>query len=84
VAEGGKAGIEVKGRAQAGDVELTENESAKACNLRDGYSLYVVYSCATAQPRICRVREAFGALLARAKGGVTIEEREVIEAAEEG
>jgi len=80
--DGGKLGIEVKGRAQVGDVELSENEWARACNLRNGYWLYVVYQCATAQPRIFRVRNPFGALLARAKGGVVIDEQAIVRAAE--
>lgn len=80
---GGRLGIEVKGRAQVGDVELSENEWSRACNLRDGYWLYVVYGCASAQPQLLRVRDPFGALLVRAKGGVVINEREVIGAAEE-
>jgi len=42
--------IEVKGRAGIGDVEITENEWAKACNLRDRYWLYVAFNCASSQP----------------------------------
>ena len=41
----GQKGIEVKGRAGIGDVELTENEWAKACNERERYWLYVVFDC---------------------------------------
>ena len=54
---GGRRAIEVKGRAGTGDIELSENEWAKACNLRDGYWLYVVYDCATARPRLVRARD---------------------------
>ncbi len=57
--------IEVKGRTGAGDVELSENEWARACNLRGGYWLYAVYDCATPRPRLVRVRDPFGKLLAR-------------------
>src|SRR5205823_1808493 len=39
--------IEVKGRAVSGDVFLTDNEWAKAANLRDRYWLYVVLGCAS-------------------------------------
>ena len=74
--------IEVKGRAAIGDVELTENEWAKACNLRDRYWLYVVFDCATPQPRLLRVQDPFGKLLFKAKGGVIIDEKEILEAAE--
>ena len=49
--------IEVKGRARDGAVEITDNEWAAACNLRDKYWLYVVFDCATPHPRLVRVRE---------------------------
>jgi hypothetical protein len=52
---GEERAIEVKGRAAIGDSELTENEWAKACNLRDRYWLYVVYECASPHPRLLRV-----------------------------
>ena len=64
--------IEVKGRAGTGDVEVTANEWARAANLRDGYWLYVVYDCATPAPRLVRVRDPFGSLLAKAKGSVLL------------
>ncbi len=80
--DGSRLAIEVKGRAQVGEIELSENEWAKACNLRDDYWLYVVYHCASSGPQLHRVRDPFGALVARAKGGVVIEESEVIRAAE--
>ena len=75
-------GIEVKGRAGIGDVELTENEWAKACNERQRYWLYVVFDCGTAHPRLLRVRDPFGKLIVKAKGSVSIEERALFEAAE--
>ena len=59
--------IEVKGRARTGDIELSENEWAKACNLREGYWLYAVYDCATPRPRLVRVRNPFAKLLARSR-----------------
>ncbi|HXF50747.1 MAG TPA: helicase-related protein [Dehalococcoidia bacterium] len=74
--------IEVKGRRGVGDVELTENELAKAANLRDTYWLYVVYDCAAMNPRLLRVRDPFGRLLFKARGGVIIGEQAVFEAAE--
>ena len=64
---GTRRAIEVKGRARTGDVELSDNEWAKACNLRDGYWLYAVYDCATPRPRLVRVRDPFGKLLARSR-----------------
>ncbi len=63
--DGNRRAIEVKGRAGTGDIELSENEWAKACNLRGGYWLYVAYDCATARPRLVRVRDPFAKLLAR-------------------
>jgi hypothetical protein len=66
-ATGDRRAIEVKGQARAGDVELSDNEWAKACNLRDGYWLYAVYDCATPRPRLARVRDPFGKLLVRTR-----------------
>ena len=74
--------IEVKGRAAIGDIELTENEWAKSCNLREKYWLYVVFDCGTPTPRLVRVQDPFRKLVANAKGGVIIDEREIIAAAE--
>jgi len=80
--DGERLAIEVKGRARRGEIELSENEWAKACNLRDGYWLYVVYRCASSRPQLHRVRDPFGALIARNKGGVIIDEQTIINAAE--
>ena len=77
----GRRAIEVKGRANTGDVEVSANEWARAANLRDGYWLYAVYDCATPAPRMVRVRDPFGNLLAKAKGSVLISSREVTAAA---
>jgi hypothetical protein len=57
--------IEVKGRAGAGNVEVTDNEWARACNLREDYWLYVVYHCGTSRPQLVRVQDPFGRLLVR-------------------
>ena len=76
--------IEVKGRAGSGGIEMSENEWAKACNLRAEYWLYVVYDCATPRPRLVRVCDPFGKLLVRSRPSVayTITPSAVIEAAE--
>jgi hypothetical protein len=74
--------IEVKGRAGTGDVEVSANEWAKACNMRDGYWLYAVYDCATRMPRLVRVQDPFGRLLAKAKGSVLIGATEILNAGE--
>ena len=74
--------IEVKGRAAVGDIEVSENEWARACNLRNQYWLYVVYNCAGSYPRLVRIQDPFRKLLVKAKGGVVIDEREIFEAGE--
>ena len=63
----GERGIEVKGRVGVGEVELTENEWVKACNQRDRYWLYVVFDCGTSHPRLLRVQDPFGKLIAKAQ-----------------
>ena len=78
----GQKGIEVKGRAGIGDVELTENEWAKACNERQRYWLYVVFDCGTAHPRLLRVRDPFGKLIVKAKGSVWIDDVAIFQAAD--
>jgi len=78
-----KRAIEVKGRAGMGDVEVLENEWAKACNMRDGYWLYAVFNCATPNPQLERVQDPFGSLLARVKGSVLISHAKIREAAVE-
>jgi hypothetical protein len=74
--------IEVKGRAGIGDVELTENEWVKACNLQDRYWLYVVYNCAGHNPQLLRIQNPFRNLLFRPKGGVIIDEQAILQVAE--
>jgi SNF2 family DNA or RNA helicase len=78
----GKRAIEVKGRANTGDIEVSANEWAKACNMRRGYWLYAVYNCATPGPRLVRVQDPFGNLLAKAKGSMLINAGQVVEAGE--
>ncbi|MBW1953897.1 MAG: DUF3883 domain-containing protein, partial [Deltaproteobacteria bacterium] len=36
-------------------MEISENEWARACNLREDYWLYVVYDCASPNPRLLRI-----------------------------
>lgn len=80
--DGKRRAIEVKGRAGIGDVEVTENEWARACILRGEYWLHVVYDCGTPYPRLCRVQDPFGRLLAKAKGSVLLDSRDVLGAQE--
>ncbi len=78
-----KRSIEVKGRAETGNIEVTANEWAKACNMRQDYWLYAVYGCATPSPRLIRVQDPFGNLLAKAKGSVLIGEKQINEASDQ-
>ena len=82
--EAQRRSIEVKGRADRGSVEMSDNEWAKACNLRADYWLYVVYDCATPRPRLVRVRDPFAKLLVRSRASIayTITPSAVMEAAE--
>ncbi len=81
---GEERAIEVKGRAGSGNVEMSENEWARACNLRDEYWLYVVFDCATPHPRLVRVRDPFAKLLVHSRASIacTITPGAVMEAAE--
>ena len=76
--------IEVKGRAGAGSVEVSDNEWAKACNLGAEYWLYVVYDCATPRPRLHRVQHPFAKLLLRSRQSLThtVARSAIIKAAE--
>ena len=63
---------------------MSDNEWAKACNLRSDYWLYVVFDCGTLRPRLLRVRDPFGKLLARGRESLiyNISPSELIEASE--
>lgn len=76
--------VEVKGRSGYGSIELTDNEWARACNLREGYWLYVVFDCATPHPRLARIRDPFGKLIAKSHQttAFTITAADLMEAAE--
>jgi hypothetical protein len=63
-------------------VKLSENEWAKACNERNRYWLYAAFDCGTPHPRLLRVRDPFGKLIVKAKGGVRIDETAIFDAAE--
>ena len=87
--------IEVKGRRGTGEIEVTDNEWARACNLRADYWLYAVYHCATPTPQMVRVQNPFEKLLVRSftktqvvetvreVGGVRIAHAQVMEVGEE-
>ena len=74
--------IEVKGRVETGDIELTENEWAKAINLRGRYWLYAVFDCGSGSPRLVRVQDPFGKLVARSKAGFVVSAKSILDAAE--
>ena len=82
--DGQRRAIEVKGRAHGGEIDVSDNEWARACNLRDSYWLYAAYDCATASPRLVRVQDPFVSLLVKARGGVVINESDVVAAAASG
>jgi len=65
--DGSERAIEVKGRAQRGDIDISENEWGAACNHRSKYWLYVVYDCAGDHPRLFRIQDPFGKLIAKAQ-----------------
>jgi hypothetical protein len=65
-----------------GDVEVSENEWAKACTLRERYWLYAVFGCGTSRPQLARVRDPFGTLLVRERGSVIVTGSSIREAAQ--
>jgi hypothetical protein len=79
---GEERAIEVKGRVAISTIEVSENEWARACNLKERYWLYVVFNSASPRPQLLRVQDPFGKLLAKTKGGVLIDEAETIKSAE--
>jgi superfamily II DNA or RNA helicase len=79
---GEELAIEVKGRAGVGDVDISENEWAKACNLRAQYWLYVVFDCASSNPSLVRVQDPWEKLIAAVRGYV-LEAGELMKVAEE-
>ena len=74
--------IEVKGRADRGPVEMTANEYARACNLRQEYWLYAVHGCGESCPTLLRVQDPFEKLLFKATGAMTVNLAQLLEAAD--
>ena len=82
---GGKVrSIEVKGRSGRDAVRMELNEWRQACNLGEGYWLYVVFGCATPAPQLYRVQDPFRNLLAseHAATAFTITAGNIVEAAD--
>ena len=80
--DGGKRHIEVKGRAGRAEIRMEDNEWRAACHLGDEFWLYVVYSCATSNPQLVRIRDPFNRLLAEITTRLRISVTEVMGAAE--
>jgi len=76
--------IEVKGLAGIGEIQVTDNEWARACNLREDYWLYVVYNCATSTPQMVRVQDPFDKLLVRPFTRIQTTESTIISTQEVG
>jgi superfamily II DNA or RNA helicase/DNA-binding XRE family transcriptional regulator len=79
---GEERAIEVKGRGESGEVELTDNEWARACNLRERYWLYAVFDCGTVKPQLLRVQDPFAKLVAKVRGSVMVAYADIAKAAE--
>jgi hypothetical protein len=73
----------VKGRARKGDINISDNEWARACNERAGYWLHVVFDCATPAPRLVRVQDPFARLLTKA-GGFILNDADILAIGETG
>ena len=83
--DGDVRNIEVKGRAGQSAVQLELNEWKQACHLGDRYWLYVVFDCATPDPRLVRVRDPFRRLLAKSResSAWVVSAQSLIDAAEQ-
>ena len=75
--------IDVKCRDGSGGMEVCQNDCAKACNLPDRSWHYMAFDCAPPRPRLVKVQDPFGKLLAKANGSVLSGETEILMAATE-
>jgi superfamily II DNA or RNA helicase/DNA-binding XRE family transcriptional regulator len=75
--DGSERAIEVKGRAQTGAIEISDNEWGAACNLKKNYWLYVVFDCSSPLPRLKPVNDPWSRLMAQARG-YQISESEIL------
>jgi hypothetical protein len=75
--DGSERAIEVKGRAQTGDIDISENEWSAACNLREKYWLYIVFDCGTSNPKLLRLRDPWNKLMAKACGYI-LDSKEIL------
>jgi hypothetical protein len=70
------------GRAQVATpayAELTENKRKRRSSLRDRYRLYLVFACGALNSRLLRVNGPSHKLTATTRGGVIIDEQEIVE-----
>jgi superfamily II DNA or RNA helicase/DNA-binding XRE family transcriptional regulator len=68
--DGSERAIEVKGRAQTGDIDISANEWSTAINLGNRYWLYIVLYCVSSQPQLIKINDPVRNLLASARGFV--------------
>ena len=80
IPDGDRRCIEVKGRKGIGAVEITTNEWAAACNLRESYWLYVVFHCETDNPILYRVSDPVKSLNESAMSHIHIDGRAIVQA----
>ena len=78
---GEKRLIEIKGRSRSGNIDISDNEWSRANIERSKYWLYVVYDCATPAPRLIRIQDPWGRLMAKVRG-YTLDEQMIFDAAE--
>lgn len=79
--DGSERAIEVKGRAQSGDIDISGNEWSSACNHRDKYWLYVAFDCNKAVPHLLRVNDPWDKLITNIRD-VLVREEEILRSAE--
>jgi hypothetical protein len=80
-ANGEIVAIEVKGRADRGPIQLTENEWPTAINVRDRYWLYVVVDC-TKNPVLYRVQDPAFKLAVKTRQSFTVNFGDILREAE--
>ena len=75
--------IEVKGRAGTGEILISGNEWASACNNGDEYWLYVVMDCATAHPRVLTIQNPFQKFTDRTLASLKVPYRAILDATQD-
>ena len=77
--------VEEKGQAGWSTVRMEFNQRKQACNLGERYRLYVVFGCATPEPRHYRLQDPFRTLLASEHGATafTITVGNIVKAADD-